>query len=57
MLHAGHGSDRIDVVFDVYDSDSIKSAERIQRGSTEEIAFSNIIRSQDQELETAYIMH
>ena len=26
MLHAGHGSDRIDVVFDVYHSDSIKSA-------------------------------
>ena len=43
MLHAGHGSDRIDVVFDVYHSDSIKSAERIQRGSTEGIAFSNIL--------------
>ena len=35
MLHADHGSDRIDVVVDVYHSDSIKSAERIQRGSTE----------------------
>ena len=43
MFHAGHGSDRIDVVFDVYHSDSIKSAERIQRGSTEGIAFSNIM--------------
>ena len=43
MIHAGHGSDRIGVVFDVYHSDSIKSAERIQRGSTEKIAFSNII--------------
>ena len=43
MLHAGHGSDRIDVVFDVYHSGSIKSAERIQRGSTEGIAFSNIM--------------
>ena len=43
MLHAGHGSDIIDVVFDVYHSDSIKSAERIQRGSTEGIAFSNIM--------------
>ena len=43
MLHAGHGSDIIDVVFDVYDSDSIKSAECIQRGSTEGIAFSNIM--------------
>ena len=42
MPHAGHGSDRIDVVFDVYHSDSIKSA-RIQRGSTEGIAFSNIL--------------
>ena len=43
MIHAGHGSDRIGAVFDVYHSDSIKSAERIQRGSTEKIAFSNII--------------
>ena len=43
ILHAGHGSDRIDVVFDVYHSDSIKSAERIQRGSTEGLAFSNIL--------------
>ena len=34
MLHAGNGSDRIDVVFDVYHSDSIKFAERIRRGST-----------------------
>ena len=25
MIHAGHGSDRIDVVFDVYHSDSIKT--------------------------------
>ena len=43
MLHAGHGSDIIDLVFDVYHSDSIKSAERIQRGSTEGIVFSNIM--------------
>ena len=43
MLHVGHGSDRIDVVFDVYHSGSIKSAERIKRGSTEGIAFSNIM--------------
>ena len=41
IIHAGHGSDRFDVVFDVYHSDSIKS--RIQRGSTEGIAFSNIM--------------
>ena len=43
MLHAGHRSDRIDVVFDVYHSGSMISAERIQRGSTERIAFSNIM--------------
>ena len=43
MLHAGHGSDRIDVMFDVNKADSMKSAERIQRDSTEGIAFSNIM--------------
>ena len=43
MLHAGHGSDSIDVVIDVHHSDTIKSTERIQRGSTEGIAFSNIM--------------
>ena len=43
MLHAGHGSDRMDVVFGVYHSGAIKSAERIQRDSTEGIAFSNIM--------------
>ncbi|KAG1662736.1 hypothetical protein GQR58_020782 [Nymphon striatum] len=43
MLHAGYGSDRIDVIFYVYHSDSIKSAERIQRGSAEGIPFSNIM--------------
>ena len=43
MPHAGLGIDSIDVVFDVYHSDSINSAERIQRGSTEGIAFSNIM--------------
>ena len=43
MLHAGHGSDRIDVVFDVHHSDTIKSAVRILRGSTEGTAFSNIM--------------
>ncbi|KAG1714163.1 hypothetical protein GQR58_001793 [Nymphon striatum] len=43
MLHAGHGSDRVHVIFDVYHSDSIKSAERIQRGSADRIAFSNIM--------------
>ena len=55
MLHAGHGSDRIDVVFDMYHSRSIISAERIQHGSTEGIAFSNIMPGQ--ELEAASIMH
>ena len=42
-LHDCHGSDVIDVVFDVYKTDSIKSAERIQRGFTEGIAFINIM--------------
>ena len=40
MHHAGPG---IDVVFDVYTADSIKSPKLIQRGSTEGIAFSNIM--------------
>ena len=43
MLHTGQGSDRIDVVFDVYHDHSIKSAERIQRGSEKGIAFNNIM--------------
>ena len=43
MLHVGHGSDIIDVVIDVCHSVSIKSAEHIQCGSTEGIAFSNIM--------------
>ena len=43
MLHAGHGSDRIHVVFDVHHSDTINSAVRVLRGSTEGIAFSNIM--------------
>ena len=41
-LHAAHGSDRIDVIFDVYNSQSIKSAERINRGSNEGVAFNKI---------------
>ena len=41
MLHARHGSDKMDVVFD-----SIKSAEGIQRGSSEGEAFSNIMPGQ-----------
>ena len=32
-LHAGQGSGRIDVVFDVYRNQSIKHAERVSRGS------------------------
>ena len=43
MLHAGHGSVKIDMVFDVCHYGSIKSAERMQRGSTEGIAFGNIL--------------
>ncbi len=42
VLHDGHRSNRIDVVFDVYKKDSIKSAERVSRGSAEAIAFSQI---------------
>lgn len=41
-LHAGGKSARIDVVFDVYRNESIKSAERIKRGSQEGVRFHNI---------------
>jgi len=42
ILHTSHGSSRIDVVFDVYRDHSIKSAERVNRGSQEGITFSQI---------------
>lgn len=42
MLHAAQNCDRIDVVFDVYRNESIKSAERLSRGSKEGIVFNQI---------------
>ena len=41
-LHAGQGSDRIDVVFDVYRNQSIKHAERVSRGSQDGVKFKTI---------------
>ena len=42
ILTGGRGSERIDVVFDVYREQSIRTAERISRGSTERIMSSQI---------------
>ncbi|KAJ8398217.1 hypothetical protein AAFF_G00430610 [Aldrovandia affinis] len=42
ILHEGARSQRIDVVFDVYQEDSIKNAERANRGCTTGIQFRNI---------------
>ena len=42
-LRTGAESSRIDVVFDVYLDDSIKNAERVNRGSDSGILFSNIV--------------
>ena len=42
ILTDGHGSERIDVVFDVYVKQSIKTAERVNRGSKEGIVFNCI---------------
>lgn len=42
-LHAGSGSRRIDVVFDVYNDLSIKNAERVKRGSDGGLLFTNIV--------------
>ena len=42
ILHAGQGSDRIDVVFDVYSIQSIKFAECVSRGSQEGVKFKTI---------------
>ena len=41
-LHAGQGSDRIDVIFAVYMDQSIKSAECVSRGSQEGVTFKKI---------------
>ena len=37
-LHAGHGSDSIDVIFAVYNSQSVKSAEHVNSGYNEGVA-------------------
>jgi len=42
VLHAGQGSERIDMVFDVYRTQSIKSAERVSRGSSYGFVFTVI---------------
>lgn len=42
VLHAGYGCDRLDVVFDVYREHSIKSAERVNRGSQTGVMFIEI---------------
>ena len=42
VLHEGTRSQRIDVVFDVYLEDSIKNAERVNRGCTTGLQFRNI---------------
>ena len=42
-LRTGAESSRIDVVFDVYLDESIKNAERVNRGSDSGILFSNIV--------------
>ncbi|CAG9825679.1 unnamed protein product [Phaedon cochleariae] len=42
ILNCGYHSQRIDIVFDTYRDKSIKSAERLSRGSEEEISFKNI---------------
>ena len=42
-LHTGTESSRIDVVFDVYLDESVKNAERVNRGSDSGILFSNIV--------------
>ena len=42
-LHTGTESSRIDVVFNVYLDESVKNAERVNRGSDSGILFSNIV--------------
>jgi len=42
ILTDGRGSERIDVVFDMHRDQSIKTAERLSRGSTQGIVFSQI---------------
>ena len=43
MVHTSGGSERIDVVFDVYKDQSIKAAERTNRRSEDGVAFKKIM--------------
>ena len=43
MIHSSGGSERIDVVFDVYQDQSIKAAERANRRSEDGVAFKQIM--------------
>ena len=51
MLSDGRGSSRIDVVFDIYQEKSIKTAEQAERGSKLGIVFSQIKPGHRNELE------
>ena len=42
VLREGEGSNRVDVIFDVYEDISIKSAERELRGESDAISFKNL---------------
>ena len=46
VLLEGEGSNRVDVVFDVYRDISIKSAERELRGESDAITFKNLAAGQ-----------
>ena len=46
VLLEGEGSNRVDVVFDVYRDISIKSAERELRGKSDSITFKNLAAGQ-----------
>lgn len=46
VLREGEGSNRVDVVFDVYRDISIKSAERELRGESDAITFKNLAAGQ-----------
>lgn len=43
VLHEGAQSKRIDVVFDVYQSTSIKDAERVKRGASSSLQYKNLV--------------
>ena len=46
VLREGEGSNRVDVVFDVYRDISIKSAERVIRGESDAVTFKNLAAGQ-----------